>query len=194
MDIRMPGCDGVEGTRLIKQFDRNIKVVMLTTFGDEESITRAVENGADGYVLKDVTPEELKNVIKNVAHGFLVFSGKAGSALRRGINMQEAITHYRVIAKGELVDLLECTIETGRTHQIRRHLVAMAHPVAGDRRYGVFPFYRELKSRYGLKRMFLHAQRIEFEHPIHGNKMVIEAPLPPELLTALRRMGIEPPK
>jgi DNA-binding NarL/FixJ family response regulator len=88
MDVRMPECDGVEGTRLIKQFDRNIKVVMLTTFGDEESITKAVENGADGYVLKDVTPDELKGVIKNAAQGFLVFSGKAGSTLRRGFVMQ----------------------------------------------------------------------------------------------------------
>lgn len=89
MDVRMPECDGVEGTRLIKRFDGNIKVVMLTTFGDEESISKAVESGADGYVLKDVTPEELKNVIKNAAHGFLVFSGKAGSTLRRGFNLQD---------------------------------------------------------------------------------------------------------
>lgn len=89
MDIRMPECGGVEGTRLIKQFDKNIKVVMLTTFGDEESIAKAVESGADGYVLKDVTPDELINVIKNAAHGFLVFSGKAGSTLRRGFSMQD---------------------------------------------------------------------------------------------------------
>ncbi|MEA4849574.1 MAG: response regulator transcription factor [Clostridiaceae bacterium] len=92
MDVRMPECDGIEGTRLIKQFDRNIKVVMLTTFGDEESISRAVENGADGYVLKDVTPDELKNVIKNAAHGFLVFSGKAGGTLRRGFSLQDRMT------------------------------------------------------------------------------------------------------
>ena len=92
MDVRMPECDGVEGTRLIKRFDSNIKVVMLTTFGDEESILRAVENGADGYVLKDVTPDELIDVIKNAAHGFLVFSGKAGSALRRGFGMRDRPT------------------------------------------------------------------------------------------------------
>lgn len=89
MDVRMPECDGVEGTRLIKQFNGNIKVVMLTTFGDEESISKAVENGADGYVLKDVTPDELKNIIKNAAHGFLVFSAKAGGTLRRGISIQD---------------------------------------------------------------------------------------------------------
>lgn len=89
MDIRMPGCDGIEGTRLIKQRNRNIKVVMLTTFEDEESITRAIENGADGYVLKDVTPEELLNVIKNTAVGFLVFSGKTGGTIFKGFNKPE---------------------------------------------------------------------------------------------------------
>jgi 23S rRNA pseudouridine955/2504/2580 synthase len=115
------------------------------------------------------------------------------SKAERGINMQPAVTHYRVLAKGELVDLVECTIETGRTHQIRRHLAAMAHPVAGDRRYGDFPFNRVLRSRYGLKRMFLHARRLELEHPITGEWMVFEAPLAPELVTVLRKMGIRSP-
>ena len=107
--------------------------------------------------------------------------------------MQLAITHYRTLAKGSGVSLLECRIETGRTHQIRRHLVAMGHPVAGDRRYGDFPFNRELKARFGLKRMFLHARRMEVEHPITGARMVFEAPLPPELTDALARMGIPAP-
>ena len=111
----------------------------------------------------------------------------------RGVNMQHAVTHWRVLAKGSGLTLLECRIETGRTHQIRRHLVALGHPVAGDRRYGDFPYNRELKAKFGLKRMFLHARRMVIEHPISGETLELEAPLPKELTDALKRMGIEAP-
>ncbi len=112
----------------------------------------------------------------------------------RGINLQEALTRYRVLSKGALASLLECQIETGRTHQIRRHLAAIGHPVAGDRRHGDFPFNRELRGRSGLKRMFLHARRISFEHPKSGEQLTIEAPLPRELQEVLAALGLSAPE
>jgi DNA-binding NarL/FixJ family response regulator len=72
MDIMMPVCDGVEGTRLIKEMDKNIKVVILTTFNDDENVSKALENGADGYVLKDIRPEELVMAIKSTIKGLRV--------------------------------------------------------------------------------------------------------------------------
>jgi len=65
MDIAMPDCDGIEGTRLIKEKYNNIKVIILTTFIDEEKISQAIKNGADGYVLKDISTAELITTIKN---------------------------------------------------------------------------------------------------------------------------------
>jgi 23S rRNA pseudouridine955/2504/2580 synthase len=117
----------------------------------------------------------------------------AESKARRGVNMQEAITRYRVLRQGSEVALLEVTIETGRTHQIRRHLAAIGHPVAGDKKYGDFTFNRDVRARWGLKRLFLHAQRIEFPHPENGGKRVVEAGLPPELLEVLKRAALEYP-
>ncbi len=111
----------------------------------------------------------------------------------RGVNMQEAITHYRTLATGDEVSLLECRIETGRTHQIRRHLESSGHPIAGDRRYGDFPFNRRLKAQAGLKRMFLHARTLELSHPLTGTPLQLEAPLPPELTAALQRLGLAAP-
>jgi 23S rRNA pseudouridine955/2504/2580 synthase len=71
-------------------------------------------------------------------------------------------------------------------------LAAIGHPVAGDKRYGDFPFNREAKVRWGLKRLFLHAERIEFLHPEHGRKMTVEAPLPAELHDVLGRVALSP--
>jgi len=76
--------------------------------------------------------------------------------------------------------LLEAELDTGRTHQIRVHLTHLGFPLAGDDKYGDFTWNREL-ARAGLKRMFLHAQRFRFTHPVTGEAATIEAPLPAEL-------------
>ena len=107
------------------------------------------------------------------------------SRAERGVNMQAAITHYRVLATGAGVSLLECTIETGRTHQIRRHLAAIGHPVAGDARYGDFPFNRDIAKTWGLKRQFLHAHRLCFTHPFTPERLDLSSPLPADLESAL---------
>ena len=99
----------------------------------------------------------------------------AESKARRGVNMQEAVTRWKVIKQSGEAALLSCVIETGRTHQIRRHLTAIGHPVAGDKKYGDFAFNRDVRARWGLKRLFLHAERIEFPHPAHGGKVAVEA-------------------
>ena len=69
MDLKMPGCDGVEGTRLIKNKYPSIKVIILTTFSEDENIAKALSNGADGYVLKDIKPEGLIMTIKSTLNG-----------------------------------------------------------------------------------------------------------------------------
>jgi 23S rRNA pseudouridine955/2504/2580 synthase len=76
--------------------------------------------------------------------------------------------------------LLEVTIKTGRTHQIRVHLASRGHPIAGDDKYGDFDRNRSLQKQ-GLKRMFLHAWRLQFNHPASAERVELIAPLPPEL-------------
>ncbi|HZH04680.1 MAG TPA: RluA family pseudouridine synthase, partial [Myxococcaceae bacterium] len=117
----------------------------------------------------------------------------AASKAVRGVNYQEAVTRYGLLQQAGSSAYLECSIETGRTHQIRRHFVSLGHPVAGDKKYGDFAFNREAKARWGLKRLFLHAEKIEFPHPENGRKMRVQAPLPPDLEDVLRRAGIDGP-
>ena len=76
--------------------------------------------------------------------------------------------------------LLEVTIKTGRTHQIRVHLASQGHPIVGDDKYGDFELNKSLQ-RQGLKRMFLHAWRLQFRHPASDEPVALEAPLPDDL-------------
>lgn len=101
-----------------------------------------------------------------------------------------AVTLVRVLAAVALpghatpMSLLAVTIKTGRTHQIRVHLASAGHPIAGDDKYGAFERNRALQ-KCGLKRMFLHAWRLEFNHPATGERTALQADLPPELATLM---------
>ncbi|HET6506320.1 MAG TPA: RluA family pseudouridine synthase [Baekduia sp.] len=93
---------------------------------------------------------------------------------------REARTHFEVEEALPRHTLLKVTLETGRTHQIRVHLQAIGHPVAGDPEYGH-------AGLLGLTRQFLHARRLAFTHPITGEHVEVESPLPPDLRAALAR-------
>jgi len=83
--------------------------------------------------------------------------------------------------------LLEAELETGRTHQIRVHLTHLGYPLAGDDKYGDFAWNKVL-SKQGMKRMFLHAHRMGFRHPIDGRDMVVESPLASDLAQFVARL------
>ncbi len=78
------------------------------------------------------------------------------------------------------VSLLEAELFTGRTHQIRVHLTHLGYPLAGDEKYGDFA-WNKIVSKQGLKRMFLHARRLAFAHPLHEREVEIESALPRDL-------------
>jgi 23S rRNA pseudouridine1911/1915/1917 synthase len=93
---------------------------------------------------------------------------------------REARTHYEIERLLPAATLVRVRLETGRTHQIRVHFAAIGHPVSGDPVYGV-------AGRYGLNRQFLHAARLLFEHPVTGEAVDVQSPLPPDLSVALER-------
>ena len=76
--------------------------------------------------------------------------------------------------------LVQATLKTGRTHQIRVHLQSQDCPIAGDERYGDYQANKRLQ-KLGLKRMFLHAAELHLDHPLTGEKLILEAPLPQDL-------------
>jgi 23S rRNA pseudouridine1911/1915/1917 synthase len=91
-----------------------------------------------------------------------------------------AVTHFESERALPGATLLRVRLETGRTHQIRAHLLAIGHPVAGDPEYG-------RAGLYGLERQFLHAARLAFAHPVTGAPLDLRSPLPADLAAALER-------
>lgn len=105
-------------------------------------------------------------------------------------NGMRSITLVRVARTVGPYTLLEVTIKTGRTHQIRVHLASQGHPIAGDDKYGDFE-HNKLLQKMGLKRMFLHAWQLKFQHPQSHRPVSLQAPLPPELKNFVD--GMQPP-
>jgi len=96
------------------------------------------------------------------------------------IKPRAAVTEYRIQKEYKDFSLLEIRPITGRTHQIRVHLSAAGHPLAGDRRYGA-----SRQPRYKFPRLFLHAQRLAFRHPASGEMLEFSSPLPDDLKSLL---------
>jgi 23S rRNA pseudouridine1911/1915/1917 synthase len=100
-----------------------------------------------------------------------------------GTASREARTHFTLERSLPGVSLLRLRLDTGRTHQIRVHLQAIGHPVCGDPEYGM----GGRDSILGLTRQFLHATRLAFPHPITGEPIEVDSPLPEDLREALER-------
>ncbi|MDB4997151.1 MAG: tRNA pseudouridine synthase [Myxococcaceae bacterium] len=103
-----------------------------------------------------------------------------------------AVTRFRCLARSTIdrCSLVEAMPETGRLHQIRRHLRHINHPLVGDVRHGSGEINRHYRAQYNLCRLALHAQAIAFEHPVTGKRILVAAPLPDDLSNALVALGL----
>jgi 23S rRNA pseudouridine1911/1915/1917 synthase len=97
---------------------------------------------------------------------------------------REAITHFETERAFAGATLLRVRLQTGRTHQIRAHLLEIGAPVAGDPEYG-------RAGLFGLERQFLHAERLAFRHPVSGEPVDVRSPLPADLVAALDRAAAD---
>lgn len=108
-----------------------------------------------------------------------------GNRLRNAVvytNSKNAVTHYRVLERFGDFTLVEAVLETGRTHQIRVHMAYIRHPLLGDTLYG------PAKNRYGAKRQMLHAGVLGFVHPVTGEYMEFNSPLPQDFEDVLAKL------
>jgi tRNA pseudouridine65 synthase len=120
-------------------------------------------------------------------------AGTIDYAIPKGENQPRvpAVTHYRLLGASPVdrCSLVEARPETGRLHQIRRHLRHIGHPLVGDVTYGSGAINRHYRATYDLHRLALHASFVGFDHPTRGGRVEVTAPLPPELRDAFVRLG-----
>lgn len=145
--------------------------------------------------------------IRQVKLPLLKYTGAQGEKMVRiADNTQEgqrAHTQFRILQRyaGEqlhhmgirALTLMEATLKTGRTHQIRVHMQSQSCPIAGDERYGDYQINKRLQKA-GLKRMFLHAAELTLAHPVSGDILQLTAPLPDDLQLFLSHLPIVPGK
>jgi len=194
---------GARMLELVHRLDRDTSGVLLVA-KKRSALTRLQDQFRDREtgktylaLVKGQWPSN-KKVIDLPLQRYLIPNG-AGEGERRvriahkdDANAQRAITLVRVSRLVGDYSLLEVTIKTGRTHQIRVHLASQGYPIVGDDKYGDFELNKRLAA-LGMKRMFLHAWRLQFIHPQTGRSETVEAVLPDELQDFINHVQPPPP-
>ena len=194
---------GARMLELVHRLDRDTSGVLLVA-KKRSALTRLQDQFRDREtgktymaLVKGQWPSN-KKVIDLPLQRYLIPNG-AGEGERRvriahkdDANAQRAITLVRVSRLVGDYSLLEVTIKTGRTHQIRVHLASQGYPIVGDDKYGDFELNKRLAAQ-GMKRMFLHAWRLQFIHPQTGRSETVEAALPDELQNFIDHVQPPPP-
>ena len=194
---------GARMLELVHRLDRDTSGVLLVA-KKRSALTRLQDQFRDREtgktylaLVKGQWPTN-KKVIDLPLQRYLLPSG-VGEGERRvriankdDANAQRAITLVRVARLVGDYSLLEVTIKTGRTHQIRVHLASQGYPIVGDDKYGDFELNKRMSAE-GLKRMFLHAWRLQFVHPQLGKPQTLQADLPPELQQFIDHVQPPPP-
>ena len=156
-------------------------------------------------LVEQLSAREVHRQYAAIVYGAMIAGGKVDAPLGRHPHDRlkqavredgrEALTHYRVRERFRAMTLIECRLETGRTHQIRVHMAYVKHPLIGDSQYGGLlklpkGATPELTDALrGFRRQALHAERLEFQHPKSGETVAVEAERPADmeaLLAALR--------
>lgn len=193
----LSGIGGVRRPGIVHRLDKNTSGLMVAAKTDE-----AHRELSKGFKSRTIHRTYLALVWGNPAPQVGEISENIGRSQKNRKKMtvlisggRKALTKYKVLETwGKQVSLVECVLDTGRTHQIRVHLAHRGHPVIGDPTYGrISPNRLETvpgpakELIKGLKRQFLHAKALELPHPITGEDLRFETPLPIELKEILTR-------
>ncbi|WP_030539512.1 RluA family pseudouridine synthase [Sphingobium sp. DC-2] len=118
-------------------------------------------------------------------------SDRKKMAVHREGRGKHAVTHYRVVERLRGAALVECRLETGRTHQVRVHMAHLGHPLIGDPVYGRDrKGFKSILETLGFKRQALHAKRLGFIHPVTEEKLSFDSALPTDMQELLRQIHV----
>ena len=181
---QLSGINGVMRPGIVHRIDRDTTGVLVICKNDhahnhvaeqlkEHSITRKYAAIVTGVLKADT------GTIDTVIGRHPTERKKMAAGVKNG---KRAVTHYRVLQRFERHTLIECQLETGRTHQIRVHMASIGHPILGDTVYG------SSRNPFHLEGQALHAQVLGLIHPVSGDYVEAEAPLPEYFQLLLKKL------
>ena len=181
-----PDLAGIPRAGLVHRLDKNTSGLMV--------VARTLR--AHTSLVEQLSARTVHRQYEALVYGAMVAGGKVDQPIGRHPvdrlkqavreDGREAVTHYRVREKFRAMTLVECRLETGRTHQIRVHLAFARHPIVGDLSYGNLRLPKGaspelIEALRGFRRQALHAERLEFLHPASGETLAIEAARPADM-------------
>ena len=191
---RDPSLNVLPRAGIVHRLDKDTSGVMV--------VARTLQ--AHTALIEQLSSREVHRQYLAVVVGSLVSGGTANAPIDRHprdrIRMavredgRDAVTHYRLRERFRAHTLLECRLETGRTHQIRVHMAHLKHPIVGDPLYGgplKLPRGATedlIATLRGFKRQALHAETLEFAHPVTGEPVRCTAPVPDDLIQLVRAL------
>jgi 23S rRNA pseudouridine1911/1915/1917 synthase len=181
-----PALASVPRAGLVHRLDKDTSGLMV--------VARSLR--AHTALVEQLSSRSVHRQYEAIVYGAMVAGGKVdqpigrhpGDRLRQAVREdgREAVTHYRVRERFRALTLIECRLETGRTHQIRVHMAHVRHPIVGDSTYanlrlpkGAAPELAD--ALRGFRRQALHAERLEFRHPADGREVVVEVARPADM-------------
>ncbi|MEZ5460634.1 23S rRNA pseudouridine(1911/1915/1917) synthase RluD [Dokdonella sp.] len=185
-----PELAGIPRAGIVHRLDKNTSGLMV--------VARTLR--AHTALVEQLSERSVHRQYEALVYGPMVSGGKVDQPigrhpvdrLRQAVREdgREAVTHYRVREKFRAMTLVECRLETGRTHQIRVHMAHVRHPIVGDLAYGNLRLPKGataelIEALRGFRRQALHAERLELQHPGSGETVAIEAERPPDMTTLI---------
>lgn len=176
----LSGINGVLRPGIVHRIDKNTSGILVIAKNDnshnilahqlkEHTMTRVYYALVEGIIKKDEGTVDTQ-IGRHPAEKIKM------AVVREG---KRAVTHYRVVQRYKAHTLVECVLETGRTHQIRVHMAHIGHPVVGD------PVYGHKKQRFKLEGQLLHAKKLGFVHPSTNKYVEFESSLPDHFVKIL---------
>lgn len=179
------GVGGVERPGIVHRLDKDTSGLMVVAKNDAAmaGFVRLFQTGGitkEYLALVHGVPPKTGGTVRSLIGRHPVDRKRMAVVTRNG---KQAVTHYAVEKRLGALTLVRCRIETGRTHQIRVHMLSLGCPVAGDALYGQAAADKRL-PRVPARQM-LHAARLSFAHPVTGAALAFEAPLPPDFAACM---------
>ena len=190
----LSGIGGVERPGIVHRIDKDTSGLMIAAKTDPAHV------GLAAQFAKHSIDRRYRAIVAGMprpSEGTVDAPLARSSANRKKIAIVEdgrgkrAVTHYATTCKLKAAALVECRLETGRTHQVRVHMASIGHPLLGDPVYGRSrPEHREVLNRLNFTRQALHAARLGFIHPITSAALCFDSEIPPDMVELFSELTI----